>query len=238
MKLYRLPMIVALCLPILNAKALPIFNLNAPNAGNRILYPDSQNPNQYYYAPNFLVSSYDPSGSPKFVYTEYKTSLLGGRSAIVQTTMHPAVDQIALDAAEKRVLEINPHAVFSALPYLYSGIKLSGELHQLIESQDCDHTAGSIFDDISCVFRLTRRGRTVLLNSLRSPSGVVVDFIYEISGVVEQADHSYINQNIELTATGHIGGFSEKSCPQCYIGSSGHPILFFTESQDLSKPTD
>jgi hypothetical protein len=136
------------------------------------------------------------------------------------------VNQDDLTAAEQRVTALNPKATFTSLPYTASKIEISGDLSPLIESSDCNHEAGNMLDDITCILTLSPRGRMALINPLRTAGGVVVNFSYDISGVIEQADGTYTNQNLSFEVAGRIGGLDTKAYPQLFLDPSGNPIYF------------
>ena len=148
------------------------------------------------------------------------------RKAVIQTILHPSVNQEDLAAAEQRVLALNPRATFTSLPFLSSTIEISGDLSPLIESSDCHHEAGNMLDDTTCILTLSPRGRVALINPLRSSSGVVVNFAYNVYGVVEQADGSYLDQSLNFAVAGRIGGPETKPYPELFLDFRGLPINF------------
>lgn len=207
------------------SEALPVLNLNAaPIANNIVVYPDSRDENLFYLLPNKVTTSMNNVGDPDFQYSEFRSSWTN--KALVQTVLQPAVHLAELEAVKDSILKFKPLAKFTSMPYQSSRIELSGELSALIESHDCSHQAGNAFDEVSCTLILSSKGMKVLTPSFRAERGVIVNFLYEMSGVQILADGSYQDKLLTFSVTGHIGGQSTTRDPAKYVDSRGNPIYF------------
>lgn len=208
------------------ALALPIFNRNTPGAEKATIYPDHQNPNLYYYAPNTMLIATDPAtDAPLFKYNEYyesRRSLVG----VVQTILQPSFHEPELQGAFTRIKAQNPQALFVALPFESSQVIFLNQFEPLISSNECTHLAGNVLDDQACVLTFTPRGRATILPAIRSGLGIAIQFRYTVLGVKENADGHYDNDKRDVVVGGRIGGSLLGQHPELFVDAYGDPIEF------------
>ncbi len=208
----------------LEAQALPVLNLNAAGAQAVTIYPDHQDKNLYYTAPQVMLVAKDDAGAPLFSFLEYKEGFFYKTRAIVQLTLRPQFSQKMMNEAMEGVLKHNPNAKFTGIPFVKSNLIFSTSLKPLIEEQECTHQAGILGDEQVCNFRLNPQGRAVLLPMFLSPLGLTVQLGYEIMGAVQQADGSYKDQALTFQMGGRIGGTEFRDFPGNFRDRHGDPL--------------
>jgi hypothetical protein len=207
-----------------SAHALPVIDANTPSSEMVTIYPDSTDKNLYYLVPKNMLIAKDASGVPMFSYTE--VSHFMSTDAVVQVSMTPTFDEVTLAKAEENILATNPNSKFGPVPFLKSEVVFSNELSDLIESSDCNHEAGVVGSDETCIFRLSSQGRKVMLNSLSKKATIYMNFQYTVSGVTQDGKGGYIPATPQWEITGAIGGEELSAYPFLFLNSDGKPIHF------------
>jgi hypothetical protein len=215
--------LVLFLLAVGSAQAMPILNMNTPGAENLTVYPDHMNPNLYYLVPTVFVVSRNERGVPNFSYMEYDSGPYD--RAVLQTTLRPYFAQGELDGVKARILQMNPQAAFTALPFVDTKVRFDGVLKDLIVHSACHHRAGTVSDEQSCSFVLNRQGIKALRPMLRTGIAITTQFEYGISGVEQQPDGSYQAKRNTFQVAGRIGG------PEL----AKHPELFRDEDGDIIR---
>jgi hypothetical protein len=205
-----------------SAWALPVLNRNTAGAENLTIFPDHLDPNLYYLAPTVVVVSKQESGIPNFSYMEFRVN--GVRHALVQTTLKPDFSYQQIEAAKARIRQINPNAQFTALPFENSAVNFVGSMKPLVARSDCQHTAGTVGDEQTCAFELYRKGITVMLPMFTKGLTITTQFSYEINGVQQNADGSYVNKKNSYQVAGRIGGPELANYPELFLGVDGKPV--------------
>jgi hypothetical protein len=189
-------------------------NLNVPGANNYSFFPDNENPNLYYQAPNHVEVGSTEEGLPLFSYVEYRVGEV--RHATVQTLMVPVHSNEALTTAQDSVRALNPNATFAALPFASSRMTFGNNLRPLVDSASCDHQAGTAFDQQSCVINLNHRGRRSLRALFRSGMSLAVNYEYTVRGVFRTAEGTYENAETVYGISGFIGGPELQAHPELF----------------------
>ena len=222
MKPLKIQVMVLLFLLTMNAHALPIMNRNTPGAENLNFFPDSRDPNLLYYAPNLMILGSSKDSTPLFMYNEFKERFT--QKALIQAVMVPGFHENDLASAKARIRALHPAVQFAALPFVGSKIEISDQFAPLIESGDCNHLAGNVSDEQTCLLTLTPKGRRVILRSLLSSSGISMNFNYQIEGVLEDADGKYSSKTFNFSVAGHIGGSEMRNFPNLFLDHKGNPV--------------
>ncbi len=225
MKKKLLQLLVCLIGLYQNAYALPVMNLSSPGGIDYTFFPDHQNPNLYYVAPN-RISLANRGGLPEFSYVEYWQN--EARHATIQALIQPVYEQERLERSKQGVLAINPNAVFAHLPLASSRVVFSG-LRAFIVSSACEHNAGHAFDLQSCIVSLNNRGRMVFRNLLKIGNAINIQYEYKVAGVAQQADGSFIDSERIYQISGAIGGPELALHPELFRDARGNMI-------DLREP--
>ena len=191
-----------------NANGAPIINDNAAiNSGFITMYPDHKDPNHFYLAPNVVTIAQDEYGRPNFTFTEYKNNIFSAKRGIIQMTLLPAYRNEDFEQAKQIVLTKNPKAYFSALPFIRSELKLTGDIDPLIEDQQCNHVAGLVGQEQSCVIMLSPLGRKTFLNAVNQKKiFMTLQFKYEIEGFIEIDQGKYESQTVKFGVGAIIDG--------------------------------
>lgn len=188
------------------ALALPVVNENRASSGVITIYPDHQDPDRFYIAPNVVTLARDKKGRPQFSYVEYRKGWFQ-KKALVQMTLVPYYTRDELDGAEKKILEANPKAQFSGLPFTSSHIDFADALTGLVESQDCVHESGLIGQEISCAFTLTPQGRDVFLTLIKRRILVTtMNYQYGVAAVIRNAAGTFEPYNLVHGIAARIDG--------------------------------
>lgn len=197
-----------------NAHAIPIVNENVANSGMVTIYPDHQDPHRYYIAPNVVKISLNERGVPNFVYNEFRNSVFGSYRGVIQMTLVPAYTREDLEIAKAEIRQKDHAAEFSGLPFVASKLELSGEIPELIESNNCNHAGGLIGQEQSCTMVLTPRGRRFFINSLEKKTMfTTLQFYYTVDAVRKVADGSLRDQEIQHGIAVRIDGGQLRNFP-------------------------
>ncbi|NUN05097.1 MAG: hypothetical protein HUU57_04975 [Bdellovibrio sp.] len=176
--------------------ALPVMNENIASGGIVTIYPDHQDPNRFYIAPNIVTVAKRDNGKAAFTYSENRINLFQ-KIAHVQMLLSAAYTTDDLNVAKDFILKSNPNAQFSGLPFIQSSLEMNGELADLISQNECVHEAGLIGQQQACSMTLTPRGRTLFLKSLsRQALFLTLSFKYSVWGVARRADGGFADQPI------------------------------------------
>ncbi len=180
----------------ISAWALPVVNENVANLGVLTIYPDHKDPNRYYIAPNIAMISRNSQGVPVFSYFDTRKSFFKP-VGIMQMTLVPTFTLEALEVAKSRIIAKNPHAVFNSVPFIKSELALTGTLKSLFSDNLCNHIAGLIDQEQSCILELTSNGRYLFAKAIRHKLlFTTLQFNYTIHAVRLKADGTY--EDIEI----------------------------------------
>lgn len=200
--------------------AAPILNRGAPAGADILIYPDHTDPNLYYINPTSLSMALDERSVPLFSYVEFFTDKKGGWgstvSGLMQVLMKPSVNEREVEAAKVALREINPAAVFSALPFNESRIQITPSLERLILPGSCSHRGGVVGQIQECSVNLTPMGVRVFRPKLKGGIVIALQFEYTISGVLQRADGGFESASLPMGVGGYIGGPSLKAHPELF----------------------
>lgn len=191
-----------------SAYSMPVLNRSAPAGEGIMVYVDHLDPNLYYLSPESISVQTSADGRPMFSYIEYyeNGSIFSEKLAIIQLLMMPAFNTEKIKAAETKILEVNPKALFASLPFVDSSIAFTPYMQKLVIAGSCRNGAGDVGQAVSCTLSLTPQGRKVIGKLLKTGNKISVQFNYMIEGVNQLPDGSYINKETPITAAGSIGG--------------------------------
>ena len=177
--------------------AIPVINENVANSGVMTIYPDHKDPNRYYIAPNVVMIAKNARGVPVFSYYDTRKGFFK-TIGIMQMTLVPAYTHDQFESAKAAILQKNPNAVFSGVPFVRSDLVLTGDLPSIISENRCNHIAGLIGQQQSCVLELTNNGRYLFKKSIKHRLlFATLQFQYTIQAVRLLADGKY--QDTEIT---------------------------------------
>ncbi len=202
------------------AIAAPVMNMNTPGAQTITLYPDHLDKNLHYIVPSTVMIPKNEQGVPRFQYVE-GSNFWGTKKAIISVTLHPQYQAADVEAVRANVLKINPNAQFTVIPFSKSKITIHGSLAPYVDDDECEHIAGVIGQEQSCIIKLNSIGRKVFLATVTSGQMFAVDLSYEIDGMIQQADGTYKNSHHEYQVSGSIGGVELSKHPQLFINEEG-----------------
>lgn len=186
--------------------AIPIVNENVANSGMLTVYPDSHDPHRYYIAPNVVMIARDRNDRPYFSYNEYRKSLFT-IEGVMQMTLVPAYTREDLEMVKAGILKKDPQAEFSGVPFIQSSLSLTGELPELINHNQCNHTGGLIGQEQSCALVLTSKGRALFHRALSQRLlFTTLQFSYSIAAVARTADGKFVDQVINHGIAVRIDG--------------------------------
>ena len=197
--------------------AAPVLNKNMAAEGTFVtIWPDHANPDQFYFAPNFMKIASDNGHNPKFHFTQYRSGSCDSRwdirrgychhKALITSLLVAGYESKQLADAQSGILKIRPKARFSAIPFISSRVEFGTTLVDFIDSNDCSPRAGQAADEIPCNITLNRRGITNLMPFLNSGRILPFKFIYQIAGVIEGADGQFKNESLDYGLTVNLGG--------------------------------
>ena len=200
-----------------NLWAAPILNNNMAAEGTFVtIWPDHQDPNHFYFAPNFMKIANDNRNEPKFHFTQYRSGdcsskwdIKRGRchyKALITSLLIAGYESEQFAVAKAGILKIRPQARFSAIPFLSSQVDFGKNLKEFIDQHECSPRAGQAADEIPCTLTLNRRGVTNLMGFLNTGRVLPFKFIYQISGVVEGADGKFTDKVLNYGLTVNLGG--------------------------------
>lgn len=196
--------------------AVPVLNQNMAAEGTFVtIWPDHQNPDHFYFAPNFMKIASDKKGAPKFHFTQYQSGRcgrLGGAlgkchsKALISTLMVAGFDLDQLNTAQEGIRKIRPNARFSAIPFLSSEVNFGETLNSFIDKHECAPKAGQAADEIPCTITFNRSGINKLMPFLSKGHILPFKFIYRISGVIEDGNGNYESKMLDYGLTVNLGG--------------------------------
>ncbi len=203
-----------------SSMALPILNESAATNSYVTFYPDHEDPNLYYFAPNKLGIMLDDSGIPLFNYIAGKS--WGKHIASVTVILDIGQFRNEIEVAKANVLAGNSAAKFAPLPLKRSRVSI-GENRRFISWQQCEHTTGRFEDPVGCSFGLKSKGAQTVLKMLKNGQGTLnLSFEYRFSGLEVQADGSLEKARREFSVQGLLGGEVLSRYPQLFRDRSGH----------------
>lgn len=177
--------------------AIPVINENVANSGVMTIYPDHQDPNRYYIAPNVAMIAKNSKGVPVFSYYDTRKSFWKP-IGIMQMTLVPAYTHDEFESAKAAILAKNPNAVFSGVPFVRSELALTGDLPSIFSDNRCNHIAGLIGQQQSCVLELTNNGRYLFAKAIKHRLlFTTLQFEYTLQAVRLRADGKY--EDTEIT---------------------------------------
>jgi hypothetical protein len=199
-------LIIFLCLWMANARAIPVFNENASDSGLMTIYPDNIDSNLFYIAPNVMTTCHDQDGQLMFFYSEYRPNWYSPLHAIVQLTICPQYLTSELEKSMNSIRAKLPQARFAGLPFLKSEIDFNPVLAPFVIRQSCSHVTSTIGAEQSCSFEFNGQGREVFLAQIERGLTMVMQFRYQVAGVLRDANKNWINSEIEHSLAVRIGG--------------------------------
>lgn len=168
------------------AKAAPILNENLAASGLITVYGDSQDPNLFYYAPNYMGVCRDESGSSLLAYRAYVNSS-GYRRGLVMTTMCLRYGK-EIEGVIAEIKTRIPTARFAGVAFTSSRMVLNDEvLSGFLASNSCDHPGGVIGQEQACSFVFNSSGRAMFTELMKKGLGLVLNFEYNVHGVRRNA---------------------------------------------------
>lgn len=181
---------------ISTAFALPVLDENRASGGGLVtIWPDHQDKNRFYFAPNELLMSEDERGRLNFSYKEYQVGrcfLWVDRArgychtkALVSTIFSPVYLKEEVEKSFQELKKKNPKA--SLLPISFQKSKLifpSSLNSRLVDEHDCDPITGQMGDEVPCQMTLNFRGIRVLKDLLMEGRVIPLTYEYQIRGVV------------------------------------------------------
>ena len=176
------------------AQAIPVVNENVANSGVMTIYPDHADPHRFYVAPNVVTIAKNKEGVPFFSYHEFREKLFK-IIGIMQMTLVPVYSRDELELAKAEIVKRDPLAEFSGVPFISSSLELTGDLPQIISSNECNHSGGLIGQEESCSLVLTSKGRELFYTALaRKTIFTTLQFQYSVQAVIKKADGTYSDQ--------------------------------------------
>lgn len=207
---------IILTLLTINAFAVPVLNKNMAAEGTFVtIWPDHQDPDHFYFAPNFMRIAIDHRNEPKFHFTQYQTGRCGriggslGRchsKALLTTLMVSGFNEGQLNIAKDGIKKLRPKARFSAIPFLASKVEFGETLGPFIDDHECAPQAGQAADEIPCSITLNRRGMTKLVPFLNQGKVIPFKFIYKISGLIDNGMGGFEETMLDYGLTVNLGG--------------------------------
>lgn len=196
------------------ANAIPVVNGNVSNSGIITIYKDHKDPHRYYVAPNIVMLSRNNEGIPLFSYGEYRKNIFD-KVGVMNMILAPAYTRQELEEAKAQKLKEDPEAQFSGLPFIESSLVLTGTLPELIQVNRCNHKAGLVGQEQGCNLVLSSKGRSMFFKALKNKTlFMTMQFEYKVMGVVELADGSYKDQEINHGVGVRIDGEQLAKYPQ------------------------
>lgn len=197
------------------AMAVPIVNENKADSGVITIYGDNLDPNRFYVAPNIVLIAREKD-VPMFSYYEVRGEVpylfpwlrpFTRPTGILQMLLVPTYTRDELEVAKAKILQTNPNAQFSGLPFISSELLMSGETALLIQENQCSHGAGLIGQQQSCSMVLTDRGRSIFRRSIDNRMlFTTFQFNYEFLGFARLPDGSFREQTISHSIAVRIDG--------------------------------
>ncbi|MDH4468395.1 MAG: hypothetical protein QE271_10075, partial [Bacteriovoracaceae bacterium] len=164
--------------------ALPILNLNvATTQKSYVMWPDNEDKNLFYFAPNFLKI-----GGRTNKYFGYLKTRIGGKRAVIITSLLKTEHYDAtLEEAKDILLKENPKAKFASIPFIASRVEFNEDMKPFILSNDCNNVAGQAIDNVPCSFTLNKQGVRTFRDYWYEGGVTPFHFYYTISGIIKGA---------------------------------------------------
>ena len=186
--------------------AIPVVNENVANSGVMTIYPDHADPHRFYIAPNVVTIAKNQEGVPFFAYNEFIRGV-NTTVGIMQMTLVPAYTRDELEIAKAEIIKRDPTAEFSGVPFMQSTLELSGDLPEIMESNQCNHPGGLIGQEQACSMMLTKKGRQLFYMALKHKTiFTTLQFQYSIQAVIRHADGTFTDQIINHGIAVRIDG--------------------------------
>lgn len=196
--------------------AVPVLNKNMAAEGTLVtIWPDHRDPDQFYFAPNFMQISLDLKKNAKFHLTEYYVGRCGRlgssigackRKALLTTLFVAGFEENQLKTAELGIRKLRPQARFSAIPFLGSEVEFGETLGPFIDDHECAPKAGQAADEIPCSITLNNRGIEKLSAYLAQGKILPFKFLYKISGVIDDGSGHFSLTSLDYGLTVNLGG--------------------------------
>lgn len=221
LKRIKMKALILVLIPILTmlseARAVPVLNKNMAADGTFVtIWPDHIDPDQFYFAPNFMKIASEGQNSVNFHFTQYRTGSCDSRwnikrgychnKAMITSLMIAGYEAGQLAQAQAGIKTLRPNARFSAIPFLRSKVDFGTTLKEFIDHHDCSPRAGQAADEIPCSITLNKNGISKLMPFLNSGKILPFKFIYKISGVIEGANGQYKEESLDYGLTVKLGG--------------------------------
>lgn len=173
-----------------SAFATPLLSENAAQNYNGILtlYPDSVDPNLFYFMPNSSTFARE-NGKPVFGFTYWglnPSTPLSEAGAYMSFVLRPASDaaqQAALDAAIRSGKSIAVLPVMSSMVGLTSTRNDQIPLEKLVEEFNFPEHGGTPEAEAGINMLLTGRGATVFKQAITNPGILNLQYCYMVQGL-------------------------------------------------------
>ncbi len=156
------------------------------------LYPDSKNPNLFYYAPfAYTIAKEDD----RALFTYFESGYFWNRSAYVQMVFEAKFSELTLRKIAE-VKQANPNAVFSPIPIMKSTIKVAPKITPLLRKVDCQNAGGVVEQQIGCGWEVKYSESTAFRRLLRDDAQVqVMTLVYEFIGIGQDGKEQIVSHS-------------------------------------------
>jgi hypothetical protein len=201
------------------AQAAPIFSESEAYRKAQILtlYPDSRNPNKFYFIPNSSGFARMENGLPAFGFTYWGLKPDNAEAGAYMTfTTRLAMDPQQREALTE-FLQEHPRAEIAVVPIQSSMIGLNTSsasgipLSKFFEEWNLPERGGRAEDEVGANTMMTKLGAKVMLKAIENPQALKLDYCYKVQGLgpnfraVVTADLKWVYDYFSATVGG--GGF-------------------------------
>lgn len=172
-----------------SAQALPLLSENAATRISEVLtlYPDSQDPQKFYYFPNSSTLAQDRAGRPLFSLAYYG---LDNASPDDGGGLLNAVFRLDMNAPMRKAtaefLQQNPNAGLAVIPVKASTV-VSGQLNMYRNLVLPPH-GGRAEDEMGMSVELTEIGAQIFRAKAKSGTGPQLNYCYKVEGLGPNMD--------------------------------------------------
>lgn len=188
----------------------PVLNNNMAAEGTLItIWPDHEDANHFYFAPNSMKIAASENGKPKFHLTRYQDNCRFGRcdkKAFVSALFETSYQLEQLKAAQAGILKLRPGARFSVIPFQGSRVEFGKTMSPFIVEHDCSPKAGQAADEVPCTMNFNPKGVNTLVDYLGQGKVLPFKFFYKLSGVIQEAEGKFRNEALDFGITVNFGG--------------------------------
>lgn len=188
--------------------AMPVMNENVSTSRLVTIYPDHNDLEKFYMAPNVMTIAKDRSDRPQFSYTEYKVGKWYKRRtrAVVQMTMKAQYHEDDIAVAIEEIKQRKPNARFATLPFLRSQIIFGDALKDLVIENNCTHIGGQVGDELACTFLLNSTGRKVFRKTLQKNLSLAINFEYTVDACAKTPDNGCVVKEYTYAIAARLNG--------------------------------